>query len=209
MKNTILIIACLLIALSCNTSANKSAETISDTISENNELASKELQAIAPQSFSNFINQLNLTDANDTFNYEEDFFETIDGQRVDLNDNIANNYKIEFSYETSLEIMNKQDKSCVLFNGKHNYYPWQNLTINNNSFVIPLIDREKLTSINNYYYQNIINDIINNCDTSLIESLSDSTKIDEITSVVITKYYLKISNAKSTKIISISALLGC
>lgn len=209
MKNTILTIACLVIAVSCNTSANKSAETLSDTISENNELASQEEQTIAPQSFSNFINQLNLTGANDTFYYDEDFFETIDGQRVDINDNIANNYKIEFSYETSISIMNKHDKYCELNSGKHNYYPWQNLTINNNSFVIPSIDREKLTSINNYYYQNILNDIINNCDTSLIESLSDSTKIFEVTSVVITKYYLKLSNAKSTKIISISAVLGC
>lgn len=209
MKNTILIIACLLIASSCNTSANKSAETLSDTIIENNELAIQEEQTMVPESFSNFINQLNLTGANDTFYFEESSFVPIYGKKVDLNDNIANNYKIEFSYETSLSIMNKHDKYCDLNEGKHNYYPWQNLTINNNSFMIPTIDEEKLIPINNYYYQNILKDIINYCDTSLIESLGDSTKINEVTNIVVTKYYLKLSNAKSTKIISILAGRGC
>lgn len=209
MKNTILIIACLVIAVSCNTSANKSAETLSDTIIENNELSIQEEQTMDPESFSNFINQINLTGANDTFYFEESSFDPIYGKKVDLNDNIANNYKIEFSYETSLSIMNKHDKYCDLNEGKHNYYPWQNLTINNNSFMIPTIDEEKLIPINNYYYQNILKDIINYCDTSLIESLGDSTKINEATNIVVTKYYLKLSNAGSTKIISILAGRGC
>ena len=99
MKNTILTITCLILAVSCNSSANKSVETLSDTIIENNELASQEEQTMDPESFSNFINQLNLTGAIDTFYYEESYFEPIDEKKVDINDNIANNYKIEFSYE--------------------------------------------------------------------------------------------------------------
>ncbi|MEI7977337.1 MAG: hypothetical protein WCI53_00695 [Bacteroidota bacterium] len=209
MKNKILTIACLILAVSCNSSANKTAETLSDTIIENNELVIQEEQTMDTESFSNFINQLNLTGANDTFYFEESFFEPIDEKKVDINDNIANNYKIEFSYETSLSIMNKHDKYCDLDEGKHNYYPWQNLTINNNSFVIPSINVEKLAPINNYYYQNILKDIINNCDTSLIEFIGDSTKLNEVTNVVVTKYYLKLSNSESTKIISILAGRGC
>lgn len=209
MNKIILSAASLILLFACNTNENKTVENLQDSTIVDTPLQEETQSTNVNKSLSTFINGIDLNASADTFYFEEQFEEPIEGQVISINSLLLNNYNIEFSYETSLAITDAQDKSCVLYNGKHSYYPWQNLPITNNSFVMPSV-QQNIIPINNYYHKNIVDDIKNNCDgKSFIEALSDSTKIKDVTSVTISKYFLKISNANVTKIISIQAQYGC
>ncbi len=209
MKKIILSTASLILLFACNTNESNTVENLQDSTIVDTPLQEEAQIINTNKSLSAFISSIDLNVSTDTFYFEEQFEEPIEGHTIKTSSLLSNNYVIEFSYETSLVVNNAQDKSCVLYNGKHSYYPWQSLPITNNSFVIPSI-QQNIIPINNYYHKNIVDDIKNNCDgTSFIEALNDSTKIKDVTSVIISKYFLKISNANTTKIISIQAQYGC
>jgi hypothetical protein len=210
MKKIILCVAGLIILLACNTNENKTLEGLEDSSVVNIPLLNENQKIIANKSLSEFISKIDLNSPTDTFYFEEQFEEPIEGQAIDASNIFSNNYKIEFSYETSLVVNDFEDKSCVLYNGKHSYYPWQSLIIyENNSFLVPTIDQNIIT-INDYYFHNIINDLKNNCnETSFLDAVKDSTKIKEISKTIISTYYLKFTNQITTKIIVIKAQYGC
>ncbi|MFA9213408.1 MAG: hypothetical protein ACEQSR_06125 [Candidatus Methylacidiphilales bacterium] len=210
MKKIILSTASLMLLLACNTNESNTVENLQDSTIVDTPLQEEAQIINANKSLSAFINSIDLNASADTFYFEEQFEQPVEGQAIDASNIFSNKYKIEFSYETSLVVNDVEDKSCVLYNGKHSYYPWQSLIIyENNSFLVPIIE-QNIIPINDYYFHNIINDLKNNCnETSFLDAVKDSTKINEISKTIISTYYLKFTNEITTKILVIKAQYGC